>query len=120
MAQYHPKDWKPSMMVHEDNSTAIMGVKTGKNPTMKTLERGHGVSISWLHEKCCGDTPEYQIIHTGTKDMTADLYTKRICDEPTWNTLRRLINVFHEKEVKDFKHFDVLHTEEFGTILNGH
>ncbi len=41
----------PVIFVHEDNTTCISAVSTGKNPTMKTLERCFGVSLSWLNNR---------------------------------------------------------------------
>ena len=51
LAQYHTDDpdWKLQIYIHEDNTTAICGARSGKNPTMKTLERGFGVSIGWVN-----------------------------------------------------------------------
>ena len=39
----------------EDNTTMISVCKTGKNPTMRTLSRTHGVSVDWLHERFTTD-----------------------------------------------------------------
>ena len=89
MQQYHEEGWKVSINVHEDNSAAVSAVKSGKNPTMKTLERGHGVSIGWLHERA--EQGDYVIVPTRSEDMSADIYTKSIMDAKTWNTLRKLL-----------------------------
>ena len=85
--------------VHEDNTTAIAGVRSGKNPTMKTLERGHGVSIGWLHERVA--TGDYNLVHTRTTNMTADIFTKPFTDPVTWTRLRRLVNVYTPEEMEN-------------------
>ena len=42
-------DEKLILQFQEDNSTMITVMKTGKNPTMRHLNRTHRVSIHWLH-----------------------------------------------------------------------
>ena len=41
------EDWHGYL--HEDNQAMIRVVETGKNPTMKTLKRCHGVDLRFLH-----------------------------------------------------------------------
>ena len=36
LAQYHDSDWKFRMNLHEDNTIAIVGARTGKNPIVKS------------------------------------------------------------------------------------
>jgi len=40
----------PSPVFHEDNQAMIQVVKTGRNATMRHLNRTHRVSVAWLHE----------------------------------------------------------------------
>jgi len=103
LKRYHQDDpnWKLVINVHEDNTTAIIGARTGKNPTMKTLERGHGVSIAWINERIISE--EYNLIHTGTKYMTADIYTKGFVNKVLWDRLRKLINVYSPKEIEELQ-----------------
>ena len=79
-----------------ENSTGIRGACTGKNPTMKTLERGHGVSVGWIHEKI--ETREYNLIHTSTDVMAADIYTKAISKPIKLDILRKQVSVFTQEE----------------------
>ena len=37
-------------VIHEDNTTAIQAIKSGKNQTMWFLPRSNGVSVQVLHE----------------------------------------------------------------------
>ena len=39
-----------TVILHDDNESMIAVARTGKNPTMRHLERIHGISIAWLHE----------------------------------------------------------------------
>ena len=43
------------LYMHDDNAAAISVIRTGRNPTMRTLGRVHGVSISAMHERLYGD-----------------------------------------------------------------
>ena len=79
LAQYHEEGWTVTIHLHEDNTTAIVGARTGKNPTMKTLERGFGVVIGWINEQIAKGF--FNIIHTRTRHMSADIYTK-CCQNP--------------------------------------
>ena len=114
LGQYHDKDWKLTVNVHEDNTTAIAGVRSGKNPIMRTLERGHGVSMGWLHERVA--TGDYNSIHTRSTNMTADIFTKPFTDPVTWTRLRRLVNVYTPDEMKNMtlnrEYNDITETEE--------
>ena len=49
MKRYHDSQWKPQIKFHEDNTTCITCLRSGINKTMKTLERGFGVSLGWCH-----------------------------------------------------------------------
>ena len=93
MKQYHmeEEDWKMRMNVHEDNTTAITAVRTNKNQTMKTLERNHGVVLGWMHERV--KEGNYNLIHTRSEDMSADLFTKAFTQKVIWTKLRKLVNI---------------------------
>ena len=97
LAKYHDQDWKFQLNVQEDNTTAIAGARSGKNPTMKTLERGHGVSVGWINERIVSGN--YNLIHTRTKHMSADIYTKAFANPETWHRLRKLISIYSPEEL---------------------
>ena len=65
LGQYHEHDpeWKFRINLHEDNTPAIAGAASGKNPTMKTLERGQGVSIGWMHDRVTSPDYNLSLIH---------------------------------------------------------
>ena len=66
---------------------------------MKTLERNHGVVLGWMHERVkAGD---YNLIHTRSEDMSADLYTKAFTQRPLWTRLRKLVNIYTPEEIED-------------------
>ena len=84
--------WHMVIYIHEDNTSAISGAASGKNPTMKTLERCFGVSVAKINERM--RSGDYFMVHTRTHDMSADIYTKGFTDVALFNRLRALINVF--------------------------
>jgi len=92
--------WKIVIFLHEDNTVCIHAAKTGRNPTMKTLERNFGVSVAWLNERL--KSGEYIIVHCGSKNMSADIYTKGFTDKCLWERLNQLTNVFTPAQIKDF------------------
>ena len=95
--RYHEQGWEFRMNLHEDNTTCITVARTGKNPTMKFLERGHGISIGWIHDRI--EQGWYNMIHTRTEHMTADIYTKAFNEPRKWDRLRLLVNVFTPDEL---------------------
>ena len=106
LAQFHRHDtsWKAKINLHEDNTTAIHAVRTGKNPTMKTLERKFGVEIGAMHddivgEDSCGTSTFYNLIHTTSKHMSADIYTKGFVDKNAFGALKQLINIFSPEQL---------------------
>ena len=99
LEQYHEDGWTASIALHEDNTTAIIGARTGKNPTMKTLERGFGINIGWNNERILSG--DYDLIHTSTKHMIADIYTKCMANTDDWNILRKLVGIFTDDEIEN-------------------
>ena len=43
----------------------------------------------------------YVLVHTGSKHMAADIYTKSFTDKATFGNLKQLINVFKPEQIKD-------------------
>ena len=41
----------PKMRFLEDNQAMLQCVKSGKNPTMRHLQRTHRVQVGWIHEQ---------------------------------------------------------------------
>ena len=68
----------PNFVFYDDNKAMIGVVRSGRNPTMRHLERSHGVSISWMHEMF---TRDYMYLaYEVTDRMAADIYTKAFND----------------------------------------
>ena len=98
---YHPEeDWKLRVDLHEDNSTTVQVAYTGKNPSMKLLERGHGISVGNIHEHVRNG--DINFIHTRSEHMSADIYTKHFTNPQLWNRLRMLINIYTPQEIATF------------------
>lgn len=79
--------------------TGISVAITGKSPTMKTLERRHDVLIGWIHERVRKGS--YNVIHTRTDHMTADICTKPFTDVNLWKRFCMFANVYFLQENHD-------------------
>ena len=81
---------------HEDNTAMIRVVETGRNPTMKHLNRVHGVGIAFLHEILTlpetNDPVTFK--YEESANMSADIYTKAFTDTEKWTNVRKLINIY--------------------------
>ncbi len=82
---------KPILQFHEDNQAMIRVVETGRNPTMRYLQRTHGVSVAWLHE--IFKNKELDLSYELSARMCADIYTKAFTDATLWVQVCYLINV---------------------------
>ena len=72
----------PNFVFYDDNKAMIGVVRSGRNPTMRHLERSHGVCISWMHEMF---TRDYLCLaYEVTDRMAADIYTKAFNDGRKW------------------------------------
>ena len=82
-------------VIHEDNTTAIQTIKTGKNQTMRFLSRSNGVSIQMLHENLNGNNPSvpYIVEYTDTSLMVADGHTKGFTDPKKWKHAQTMVGV---------------------------
>ena len=79
----------PNFVFYDDNKAMIGVVRSGRNPTMRHLERSHGVSISWMHEMF---TRDYMYLaYEVTDRMAADIYTKAFNDGRKWKHVCRLV-----------------------------
>ena len=83
--------------MHDDNTAMIAVFKTGRNPTMRTLGRTHGVSIRAMHEATV--SPDFELGPIGSGSMVADGHTKAFTDErkEEWNNVRRNIGVYRQE-----------------------
>eukprot|EP00972_Heterocapsa_arctica_P047466 6999854-Heterocapsa_arctica.AAC.1 len=60
----------------------IRVVETGRNPTMRHLQRTHGVSVAWLHETFKKN--KIDLNYELSSRMCADVYTKAFADAILW------------------------------------
>ena len=67
-------------------------IRTGKNPTMRHLERTHGISIGWMHS--IFQEGYVSLAYEVIDKMAADIYTKSFKDSVTWTHACQLINIF--------------------------
>ena len=73
---------EPKFVFFDDNKAMISVVRSGKNPTMRHLERSHGVAVTWMHDMFERDYmyPAYEV----TDRMAADIYTKAFSGSRKW------------------------------------
>ena len=72
---------------HEDNTAMIRVVQMNQNPTVKHLNRVHGIAISFLHDQLASSSSksDCDLIYTDSKEMAADIYTKAFTDAAKWS-----------------------------------
>ena len=80
----------------EDNQAMIRVCQTGRNPTMRHLNRTHGVCISWLKEVF--DAPGRELVYIKSEKQAADNADK-------WWNVCTLINVT-DLDVTDLETFN--------------
>ena len=93
---------KKYMSIHlGDNKAMIRVIKTGRNPTMRHLQRMHRVNVASLYEKF--QDPRMDLDHVGTNDMAADIYTKGFTSAQKWVASLKSINVFTRESLSRLK-----------------
>ena len=91
----------PKCAFHEDNEAMCRVCTTGRNPTMCHLPRTHRCSVSWLHEVF--QNPNMELIHEGTSQQAADIFTKAFSNPDKWKHARDLVNM-HDPSTKYWEH----------------
>ena len=95
----------PKMRFLEDNQAMLQCIRTGRNPTMRHLQRTHRVQVSWVHEQYKSE--HFLFNHEGGDRMPPDIFTKMFSDKAKWIEARHLINIVlpHElsKIIEDCK-----------------
>ena len=74
---------KIDLILLEDNTATMQVLKSGKNPTMRHLNRTHRVNFAWLSEvfrKC----DQVHIAYCNTNEQAADLLTKGFTNPLLW------------------------------------
>ena len=87
------------ILVHEDNQVAVRIVRTGRNQTMRYLNRTHGVSVAWIHERyLAGD---FEIQWEASDGMAADVFTKAFSNPLAWDAACWLVGVVDDARVAE-------------------
>ena len=77
----------------EDNTAMVQVANAGRNPTMRTLGRTHGISIRELHERF--KRTDLQLQHCKTINMAAGISTKASESKGKWSKACELIRMLH-------------------------
>ena len=87
----------PRLLFHDDNQGMIGVVRAGRNPTMRHLERTHGISITSLHEHFSKD--HFVLMYEITAKMAADIHTKGFTNPLAWKEACMLINLLEPEDL---------------------
>eukprot|EP00435_Cladocopium_sp_Y103_P040038 s2308_g10.t2 len=87
----------PKLVFHDDNQGMISVVRSGRNPTMRHLERTHGISIQSLHEHF--QQERFVLLYEITSKMAADIHTKGFKNPLAWQRACMLINLLAYEEL---------------------
>ena len=96
----------PQVIFHDDNQAMIAVIRSGKNPTMRHIERSHGISIVWMHEMFL--LSYIILIYEITSKMAADIHTKAFRDPMAWKRACLLINVLEDKDISGAEIWDIM------------
>ena len=84
---------KQPVLVHEDNQATIDIIVSGKNPTLRHLNRTHRVNVAWLHEQYREQA--YLLTKIPTGDQCGDIFTKAITDKVAFRRALQMIGHIH-------------------------
>jgi len=87
----------PQILFHDDNQGMIGVVRSGKNPTMRHLERTHGILITSLHEQFINE--HFVLMYEITAKMAADIHTKGFRNPLAWQKACWLINLLEPQDL---------------------
>ena len=87
----------PKLLFHDDNQGMIGVVRSGRNPTMRHLERTHGIAITSLHENLTREN--YVLMYEVTSKMAADIHTKGFKNPLSWKRACMLINLLDPGDI---------------------
>ena len=96
----------PQLLFHDDNQGMISVVRSGRNPTMRHLERTHGISIASMHEHFQKD--HFVLIYEITAKMAADIHTKGFKNPMAWKKACMLINLLEPQDLQSKEVLDML------------
>ena len=87
----------PRVVFHDDNQGMIGVVRTGRNPTMRHLDRTHGISIASMHEHFTMD--HFVLAYEISSKMSADIHTKGFKSPMMWKRACMLINLLDPEDL---------------------
>eukprot|EP00972_Heterocapsa_arctica_P107088 15776069-Heterocapsa_arctica.AAC.1 len=67
----------------DDNKATIQILKTGKNPTLRHLNRTHRVNACWLSE-LFNDLKEIVLVYSEADNQATDIFTKALNNPIKW------------------------------------
>ena len=109
----------PKIIFHDDNQGMIAIIRSGQNPTMRHLERTHGISIQWMHEIFQNDL--IYLVYEVTSKMCADIHTKAFKDHMTWRRACMLINILSYDDISSDDIWSIMQpTHDTSTGLDQH
>ena len=83
-----PKGHQMGVELMEDNQATIAIVTTGKNPSLRHVQRTQKVNIQWLHDVYQGGIPNcsdrLKLTYVKTGEQKADIFTKPFTDLTAW------------------------------------
>ena len=97
---------EPKVIFHDDSQVMITVIRSGKNPTMRHIERSHGISITWMHEMFLSSY--IILIYEITSKMAADIHTKVFRDPMAWKRACLLTNVLEDKDISGDEIWDIM------------
>ena len=62
------------MLLYEDNQAAAEIIQSGKFPTLRHVQRTHGIKVTWLADEIAKQT--FLVVDCHTNRMAADFLTK--------------------------------------------
>jgi len=98
-------------MFMEDNTAAIKGLTTGKNPSMRHMSRTHRIDMAFVHETVVNK--HVKVVHCPTDMMCADIFTKHYTRVAKWQPV--VANIAHVDPSKFWKLEQRAHVAVEGT-----
>ena len=96
----------PRIVFYDDNQAMINVMRSGRNPTMRHMERTHGISITWLYEMFKRDY--LLLVYEVTARMAADIHTKGFDDANSWKHACMLINILSDDGLRSQALLDLM------------
>ena len=87
----------PKLLFHDDNQGMIGVVRSGRNPTMRHLEKTHGISITSLHQHFVRD--DFVLMYQVSSKMAADIHTKGFKNPLAWKRACMLIYLLDHGDI---------------------